>query len=77
VSAGHLARAFRTAFGMSVGGYIRERRLQRAAALIRDSNSKLVDIAAAVGFCDQAHFSRAFKTRFGTTPAAFRNDVRS
>jgi AraC family transcriptional regulator len=77
VSAGHLARAFRSAFGMSVGGYIRERRLQRAATLIRTSNSKLADIAAVVGFCDQAHFSRVFKARFGATPAAYRNEVRS
>jgi AraC family transcriptional regulator len=77
VSAGHLARAFRTAFGTSVGGYIRERRLQRAALLIRDTNSKLADIATAVGFCDQAHFSRAFKARFGATPAAFRNEAGS
>ena len=70
VSAGHLARGFRSAFGMSVGGYIRERRLQRAAMLIRDSNAKLADIAAVVGFCDQAHFSRAFKSVHGVAPRA-------
>jgi AraC family transcriptional regulator len=72
VSAGHLARAFRSAFGQSVGEYVRERRLQRAAALMRDSKRPLAEIAASVGFYDQAHFSRAFKTRFGASPAIYR-----
>jgi transcriptional regulator GlxA family with amidase domain len=60
---------------MSAGDYVRDRRLLRAAALIRETKLKLADVAAAVGFCDQAHFSRAFKARFGTTPAAFRDNA--
>jgi AraC family transcriptional regulator len=75
VSTGHLARAFRSAFGMSVGEYVRERRLQRAAALMRDAKRPLADIATGVGFYDQAHFSRAFKARFGASPAAYRRSV--
>src|SRR5204862_6963557 len=69
VSAGHLARSFRAAFGKSAGDYIRERRLRRAADLLRNPKAKLADIASAVGFCDQAHFSRAFKAEFGLSPA--------
>lgn len=75
VSAGHLARAFRTEFGTSAGDYIRERRLQRAADLLRKPKVRLADIAAAVGFYDQAHFSRTFKSRFGVSPAAYRNTL--
>jgi len=30
------------------------------------------DVAAATGFCDQPHLTRAFKARFGVTPGAFR-----
>jgi len=74
ISAGHLARAFRSAFGKPVGAYVRERRLARAARLLRESDESLAAIAAAVGFCDQAHFSRAFKTQTGATPAAFRRE---
>jgi AraC family transcriptional regulator len=76
VSAGHLARAFRARFGKSIGAYVRERRLERAAAMIRDSRLSLVEIAGAVGFYDQPHFSRAFKARFGTSPAAYRGSGR-
>lgn len=72
VSAGHLARSFRARFGRSVGAYARWRRLSRAAAQIRAGNAPLADIAAAAGFYDQPHFSRAFKAQFGVTPAAFR-----
>jgi AraC-like DNA-binding protein len=42
--------------------------------LIRAGDLTLADIAAAVGFCDQAHFTRAFKAQHGVTPAAFRKD---
>jgi AraC family transcriptional regulator len=75
VSAGHLARAFRAGFGLSVGEYVRERRLQRAATLMRDPRLALAEVAAAVGFYDQAHFSRAFRARFGATPATFRQTM--
>jgi AraC family transcriptional regulator len=72
VSAGHLARAFRARFGKSVGAFARERRLARAAALLRESRQPLAEVGAAAGFYDQAHFTRAFKAQFGITPAAFR-----
>jgi len=75
VSAGHLARTFRATFGRSVGAYARERRLERAAAFLRSGRASLADVSSAVGFCDQAHFTRAFKAQFGVTPAAFRDGL--
>jgi AraC-like DNA-binding protein len=72
VSTAHLARTFRSAFGRTIGVHVRERRLAHAANLMRDNERTLADIAAAVGFYDQAHFTRAFKARFGATPAAYR-----
>ena len=75
VSAGHLARTFRAAFGKSAGAYVRERRLARATRLMRNPKSTLADVAAASGFCDQAHFSRAFKEAFGSAPAAYRKQM--
>lgn len=71
VSAGHLARTFRGRFGKSVGAYARERRLAFAARLLRGKTCRLSDVAAAAGFHDQAHFTRAFKAQYGLTPAAF------
>lgn len=75
ISAGHLARAFRSTFGKSVGAYVRERRLARAATMMRETGMSLAAIAAAVGFCDQAHFTRAFKTQVGATPARYREEI--
>ena len=75
ISAGHLARAFRATFGKSVGAYVRERRLAQAATMMRESDASLAVIAAAVGFCDQAHFTRAFKAQVGATPARYREQI--
>lgn len=77
VSAGHLARTFRAALGKSAGDYIRGRRLQRAANLMSDPKTSLADVAARLGFCDQAHFSRQFKREFGLAPAAYRKQAMS
>ena len=75
VSAGHLARTFRAMFGLAVGAYVRERRLAHAAVLMRGRERSLAEIAAAVGFHDQAHFSNAFKRRYGATPQTFRQSL--
>jgi len=75
VSTGHLARTFRATLRKSVGDYVRERRLRRAADLMRDRTIALAEIATMVGFYDQAHFSRAFKAEFGLAPAAYRKQL--
>lgn len=72
ISPGHLARGIRTRFHMSLGAYVRERRLERARDLVLRSRQPLIDIAAMTGFYDQSHFNRAFKARFGCAPSALR-----
>jgi AraC family transcriptional regulator len=66
------ARTFRRRYGRSPGEYLRECRLERAAALLRDRRRPLFDIAALAGFSDQSHFSRAFRQHFGCTPSDYR-----
>lgn len=66
------ARTFRRRYGRSPGEYLRECRLERAAALLRDRKRPLLDIAATAGFSDQSHFSRAFRQHFGCTPTDYR-----
>src|SRR5262249_40473660 len=61
----HLARAFRQHTGFSVGERVRRERVARAAALLANSQHSLSEIATLVGFCDQPHLTRTFKSVFG------------
>jgi AraC family transcriptional regulator len=72
VSATHLARVIRGRFHMSVGAYVRERRLISAREMVLHSRVSLAEIALATGFYDQSHFTKAFKLRFGVPPSALR-----
>lgn len=56
----------------SVGRYILERRLQRCAEAILQSDVKITPIALSWGFKDLSHFSRAFKSEFGMSPREYR-----
>ena len=68
----HLARTFRRVYQMTLGGYLRQVRLEFARRELALSTASLCDIAAAAGFCDQSHFSRSFKRHMGLTPAEYR-----
>jgi AraC family transcriptional regulator len=64
----HLSRCFRKTFGESVGGYLRRRRLETADGQLMRADVSLAEVAAAAGFCDQSHFTRAYARHFGLTP---------
>lgn len=68
----HLARAFRARYGETVGEYVRRLRLEWAAREMVATDKPLAFLAVEAGFCDQSHFTRAFKRQFGVTPARFR-----
>ncbi len=57
--------------GLSPLWLIRRRRLHEAADRLRDGATSLADIAAELGYADQAHFSRDFKASTGMTPREF------
>ena len=69
----HLTRVFRRYFGCTVGEYARRLRVEFACRELSSSQSTLVEIASAAGFCDQAHFSRTFKRLTGLTPRQYRS----
>jgi AraC family transcriptional regulator len=71
----HVARAFRTRYGVSVGEYGRRIRLAAAATELASSDTPLAMIATQAGFADQSHFTRLFKLYVGTTPARYREDT--
>ena len=68
----HLSRAFRQAYGQTIGECTRKARVRSAAHLLLSSRRPISEIATECGFCDQAHLSRAFKRVLGLTPAAYR-----
>ncbi|HEY5939464.1 MAG TPA: AraC family transcriptional regulator [Gemmatimonadales bacterium] len=71
-----LARAFRRAFGCTVGEYVRRLRIERAARQLADTDLSLAEIALAEGFSDQSHFSNLFRRHTGLSPFQFRSTVR-
>jgi len=72
----HLARVFRRFFGCTPAEYVRQRRIEHAAALVRAGVQPLAEIALACGFVDQSHFTRAFVRTFATSPGAYRKRYR-
>lgn len=59
--------------GTTLGAYLAEQRLQRAAELLRAGRGRIADIALQVGFGDISHFCRAFRRRYGCTAGQWRH----
>ncbi|WP_300677579.1 AraC family transcriptional regulator [Nocardioides sp.] len=72
LSPAHFSRAFKQAFGESPHGYLLTRRLERAAALLRDTDRSVADICALVGLTSVGSFTTSFKRTFGSTPTQYR-----
>ncbi|MGE3335603.1 MAG: helix-turn-helix domain-containing protein [Rhodospirillaceae bacterium] len=68
----HFARAFKQSQGITPLRFVLERRLARARELLAASALSLSDIAHAVGFADQSHFSRRFRDLEGVSPGRYR-----
>jgi AraC family transcriptional regulator len=72
----HLSRTFRKAFKASVGDYVHRRRIQQACRMLHDSGTPIASIAEDLGYVDQSHFSRVFRSITGKTPAHYRSAPR-
>jgi AraC-like DNA-binding protein len=72
LSPAHFSRAFRKAFGESPHAYLLTRRLERAAALLRNTDNSVANICVAVGLSSVGSFTSSFKRMFGATPLAYR-----
>lgn len=65
-------KLFKRTVGMTPHAWLLRLRLEKAIALINASrNMSITDIAHAVGFFDQSHFTRTFRQAYGVTPARF------
>ena len=72
VSAGHLSRAFRRAYGESPYSYLMTRRIERAMALLRRGDSSVTEVCSAVGCASLGTFTTRFTELVGVSPGAFR-----
>jgi AraC-like DNA-binding protein len=71
-----LADGFKQTFGTSPYRYLLMRRLDQTRAALRKPCS-IADVAHVMGFADQAHMTRQFKSAYGFTPVAYASIVRS
>lgn len=68
----YLQRTYQNSTGITLGEYIRRRRLSCAAAELRLTKTEVITIAMKYGFSSQQTFTRAFKSCFGQPPGRYR-----
>jgi transcriptional regulator GlxA family with amidase domain len=73
VSEAHFARSFKEAFGVPPHRYLLTRRLERATALLRDTNLSITEIALQTGWNSLGTFGRTFRDVIGESPGEFRS----
>ena len=72
MSAGHLSRRFRLAYGESPYGYLMTRRIERAMALLRRGDLSVTEVCFEVGCSSLGTFSTRFTELVGVPPSAYR-----
>jgi AraC-like DNA-binding protein len=72
LSRAHFSREFRAAFGESPHTYLLTRRMERAAALLRNTDHSVAEICLSVGLQSIGSFTTSFKRTYGVTPTAYR-----
>ncbi len=72
MSAGHLSRGFRRAYGDSPYGYLMTRRIERAMALLRRGDLSVTEVCFSVGYSSLGTFSTRFTELVGVPPSTYR-----
>jgi AraC-like DNA-binding protein len=72
ISAGHLSRQFRLAYGESPYSYLMTRRIERAMALLRRGDMSVTEVCFAVGCSSLGTFSTRFTELVGVPPSTYR-----
>ncbi|WP_460716515.1 helix-turn-helix transcriptional regulator [Nocardioides dilutus] len=75
VSAGHLSREFKKAYGESPYSYLMTRRIERAMTLLRRGDLSVTEVCFAVGCQSLGTFSTRFTELVGTSPSAYRKQA--
>jgi AraC-like DNA-binding protein len=75
MSAGHLSREFKLAYGEAPYGYLMTRRIERAMALLRRGDLSVTEVCFAVGCSSLGTFSTRFTELVGVPPSTYRRDA--
>ena len=74
LSPAHFSREFRRAFGETPHQYLLTRRLERAAALLRNTDYSVAEVCFAVGLQSVGSFTTSFTRTFGKSPTVYRTE---
>ena len=75
LSATTFKESFRRLYGLPVHTWLRQRRMEQAAKLLRTCDLSLEAVAQAVGYQSVSHFASAFRRQYGLTPGQYRKNV--
>jgi AraC family transcriptional regulator len=75
LSTAHFARMFRKSTGETPHQFVLRQRLERAKAMLRDPDARVLDVAVACGFKTQQHFAQVFRDVWGVSPTEYRQDL--
>ncbi len=68
----YFSKKFKRETGASPAEYIREKRLQEAAALLKTTGLEIHEVASRLQFCSQSFFSDCFRKKYGVSPGKYR-----
>ncbi len=74
LSTAHFARMFRKSTGETPHQFVLRQRLERAKAMLRAPDGRVLDVAIACGFKTQQHFAQVFREVWGASPTEYRQD---
>jgi AraC-like DNA-binding protein len=75
LSASRFRHLFKEETGLTLSGYLRERRLERAEFLLRTTFFSIKEVMSEAGMSSMSHFVQYFKQRYGVTPTAYRRQL--
>ena len=74
LSTAHFARVFRKSTGETPHQFVLRQKLERAKAMLRTPDARVLDVAVACGFKTQQHFAQVFRDICGISPTGYRQD---
>lgn len=75
ISATNLKKYFKEIYGLNIYAYLKEKRIQKAAELLRETNHEIGKIAGMVGYDNASKFSNSFKSIMGINPSEYKKSV--